>query len=572
MNKKARLFFLPLFLLGSLTGCEIYDPNQPDSESQSDVVIDFTYDYSYTKGSGNLTVTVDLHYEGVSSLSCDNKALTKNKQYRYGGTIGSNKIVVMSSYLDSLSNGLHTFTYVTDGDYSNDFRVEVSGEGGGGDSSSQSEPPGKHYVTNYELADGITYTGYLNDNNVPCDSGVFNYSNGDKLTIVFDGDLYGTGLILYANEDEFDGLISLDENYRFSRVDGEFTYANGQYYKGAFVNDLFEDDDATFCYSYFDFTTFEIVEDMTYIGGFKAGKVDGQIGKLILPAYNKKENNSLWYVGEVTMQEAKVPMANQNCVYYERFDTWAFEGDGYFISMDYITFPQGTYHGKKIYDPVNPAYVGCYYEGEFLNGVENGKGKFVWDLDKYTFMEGTWVNGSVTGQKVKKYFTPYYDLSDLGCVWYEGICKNEDGTPMDYQQVLGQIRYPDHSVYTGELYFGTYDAQHPGGDFRRNGYGIQDCTDPDCAYSGSWLTNIGGAFAYVADKYMAYFEGQFSKEYASEGGWIDGNMIFYFFKADGVTPYGYLTGKFKGWERVGDYEGELPQLREEFTVNLNGDI
>ena len=71
---------------------------------------------------------------------------------------------------------------------------------------------------------------------------------------------------------------------------------------------------------------------------------------------------------------------------------------------------------------------------------------------------------------------------------------------------------------------------------------------------------------------MAYFEGQFSKNYGDEGGWIDGNMIFYFFRSDGVTPYGYLTGKFQGWERVGDYEGELPELREGFTINLNEDI
>ena len=49
-------------------------------------------------------------------------------------------------------------------------------------------------------------------------------------------------------------------------------------------------------------------------------------------------------------------------------------------------------------------------------------------------------------------------------------------------------------------------------------------------------------------------------------------MIFYFFRADGLTPYGYLTGKFRGWERVGDYEGELPTLREGFTINLNEDI
>ena len=569
MKRILKIALIPILLSGCLTACEIYDPNQPESEDRSEVIIDFVYAYAYTKGSGHLTVTVDLNYEGVSSLTCDGAALAKNKQYRYGGTIGSNKIVLISTYLDTLTNGVHSFTYVSDGGTSKSFTVEVSGEG---QIDPDIPPVGKHYVTNYQLAEGILYTGYLNDQNIPCDSGVLNYENGDKATIIFKNGLSGDGIILYANEDEFDGQLSLNENYKFSRVHGEMTFANGQSYTGSFVNDLFEDDDATFTYSYFDFTTFEVVEDMTYIGGFKEGKVDGQIGKLIMPAYSKKENDSLWYVAEVTMKEAKIPEPNQGCKYMYRYDTWAYEGDGYFLSLDSITYPEGAYHGKKIYDPENPAYVGCYYEGEFMSGVPHGKGLFVWDLDKYTFMEGTWVYGSVTGQKVKKYFTPYLDLSDLGCVWYEGICKNEDGTPQDYQQVLGQIRYPDHSVYTGGLYFGTYDAEHPGGDFRRNGYGVQDCTAPDCAYSGSWLEDVGGAYAFVADKYMAYFEGEFSKDDASADGWIDGNMIFYFFKTDGVTPYGYITGKFKGWKRVGDYEGELPDIREGFTVNLTEDI
>ena len=568
MDKKLKLLVIPLLLVGGLTGCEIYDPNKNEDDNKSSIIIDFIYDYSYVKGDGNLTVIVDLQSEGVASLTCDNVALTKNKQYRYGGTIGTNKIVLMSTYLDGLVNGKHVFTYVTEGNYSKSFNVTVSGEGG----VVPPDPGGKQYVTNYNLADGITYTGYIDENNIPCDSGVLTYSNGDVLTIVFTNGLSGDGHIAYANEDEFEGDVSLTASYQFSRVNGEMTFANGQYYKGKFINNLYDDDCATFSYSYFDFTTFSIVHDMTYIGGFSQGSVNGQIGKLVMPAYEEKANDSLWYVAEVTMQEEKVPVANQACTYMYRYDNWAYEGDGYCISMDYITFPSGTYHGKKIFDPVNPAYVGCYYEGEFMNGVPHGQGKFVWDLDKYTFMEGTWVNGSVAGQKVKKYFTPYYDLSDLGCVWYEGICKNEDGTPQDYQQCEGQIRYPDHSVYTGGLYFSVYDSAHPGGDWRRNGFGIQDCTDPDCAYSGSWLTNIGGAYAFVADKYMAYFEGQFSKNFGDEGGWIDGNMIFYFFRADGVTPYGYLTGKFRGWERVGDYEGELPTLREGFTINLNEDI
>ena len=147
-------------------------------------------------------------------------------------------------------------------------------------------------------------------------------------------------------------------------------------------------------------------------------------------------------------------------------------------------------------------------------------------------------------RKNYKLFGAYYDDS-AGVRFFVPDGEFEKGRPC---RGFGSIKYPEGSVYTGDLF---YDGKN----FEKLGYGEQDFTRSTL---GATDKNIGEKIYKFAGRY----------DYRKTE-WIYGNGVLYYTYADG-KPSHFIKGFFRGLDRVGDYKGEFDYaiLYEGYTPDM----
>lgn len=187
---------------------------------------------------------------------------------------------------------------------------------------------------------------------------------------------------------------------------------------------------------------------------------------------------------------------------------------------------------------------GDLFEGYFLNGKKNGRGKYIWANGNV--YDGNWVDGKCTGK---------------GRIsWSSGA--SFDGEWKDNQMSEGKYSYADGSVYEGSFKNGKYDGYgkriYKDGDKyegrwqsgSRNGKGVYTWADGD-VYDGEWKDDkrcgVGRMVMYGKAGPDALNAGEVFIKYSYDGEWL-GNREH----GHGICREG--KGTVAGMDKV--YEGE----------------
>lgn len=152
---------------------------------------------------------------------------------------------------------------------------------------------------------------------------------------------------------------------------------------------------------------------------------------------------------------------------------------------------------------------GDLFEGYFLNGKKNGRGKYIWANGNV--YDGNWVDGKCTGKG--------------RITWSSGA--SFDGEWKDNQMSEGKYSFADGSVYEGSFKNGKYD-----------GYGKRIYKDGE-KYEGQWHD----------DKKHGHGTCTWANGDTYEGDWKDG-------KRCGYGEQTFESGsKYFGWWKDNDYHG-----------------
>lgn len=187
---------------------------------------------------------------------------------------------------------------------------------------------------------------------------------------------------------------------------------------------------------------------------------------------------------------------------------------------------------------------GDLFEGYFLNGKKNGRGKYIWANGNV--YDGNWVDGKCTGK---------------GRIsWSSGA--SFDGEWKDNQMSEGKYSYADGSVYEGSFKNGKYDGYgkriYKDGDKyegrwqsgSRNGKGVYTWADGD-VYDGEWKDDkrcgVGRMVMYGKAGPDALNTGEVFIKYSYDGEWLDNRE-----HGHGICREG--KGTVAGMDKV--YEGE----------------
>lgn len=187
---------------------------------------------------------------------------------------------------------------------------------------------------------------------------------------------------------------------------------------------------------------------------------------------------------------------------------------------------------------------GDLFEGYFINGKKNGRGKYIWANGNV--YDGNWVDGKCTGK---------------GRIsWSSGA--SFDGEWKDNQMSEGKYSYADGSVYEGSFKNGKYDGYgkriYKDGDKyegrwqsgSRNGKGVYTWADGD-VYDGEWKDDkrcgVGRMVMYGKAGPDALNAGEVFIKYSYDGEWLDNRE-----HGHGICREG--KGTVAGMDKV--YEGE----------------
>ena len=187
---------------------------------------------------------------------------------------------------------------------------------------------------------------------------------------------------------------------------------------------------------------------------------------------------------------------------------------------------------------------GDLFEGYFINGKKNGRGKYIWANGNV--YDGNWVDGKCTGK---------------GRIsWSSGA--SFDGEWKDNQMSEGKYSYADGSVYEGSFKNGKYDGYgkriYKDGDKyegrwqsgSRNGKGVYTWADGD-VYDGEWKDDkrcgVGRMVMYGKAGPDALNAGEIFIKYSYDVEWLDNRE-----HGHGICREG--KGTVAGMDKV--YEGE----------------
>ena len=293
----------------------------------------------------------------------------------YDLTIKNGDVVVASESLNTtpytmdpiVETGIFTFEVVTKGKNSSYIDSEVS------------KTTYEVHVFDNEVNNGVTFNG-VSENNVPVGTFTVTYSDGAKYV--------GT----------------LTENYL--RDEGKLTYSNNMYYEGHFVNDLFEGE-GMFTWS----TTGDWHDSNTYVGQFKAGGFNDQIGTYYCSANWNRANDygGLLYfsgmMGPTFGIAGKVGTTGKGG--FQFANNSVYEGD-LFVTGDWAYARDGFGFNKWIVNE-NSSWISGGSDSLLIHGFEGYftkdawiKGDGIWYFNDnngnpYGYIKGNWENGTRLG-------------------------------------------------------------------------------------------------------------------------------------------------------------------------------
>ena len=269
-----------------------------------------------------------------------------------------------------------------------------------------------------------------------------------------------------------------------------------------------------------------IAENVSYQGQIRDKKMDG-VGTLT----KKNEYTITGEFKEGVLDESKKVFMRLN----DSLDTF----EGYLrLDEEYSYYLiEGTYKERKS----NRTYSGKFQDN--LYSDENGTYYFS-DSSRY---EGAFVEGTNVSQTGTIYYAPY-DSRSTGVWAFRGTMETEQTFVAD-QEGKGIIKYPDYSIYSGDLY---YD----GTSFLRKGVGEMDFSE--CSF-------LGGNAGFDNHTRLSKYVGEFDYD---RSGWMYGNGVLYFTDLNDGLPKAWIKGFFNGLSAIGVYRGGAIELEEGYSEEM----
>ena len=345
---------------------------------------------------------------------------------------------------------------------------------------------GKNGKMRITYDNGDKYDGMFVDN-VKEGKGIYYYNNGDRYEGEFFEDLKdGYGIYYYKNGEKYQGEFKEDKKDGH----GIYYYLDGERYEGEFKNG-FAEGRGTYYFTDGEKYVGDYKEDKrdghgiyfysngnTYIGGFKNGKKDGK-GALYDSNGNKIK-------------------------------------DLYFRNGQRIKKKEEDEEADILKEKINGIFTKKYqegkYEGQFVNGLKNGKGTYYFDNgDKYV---GDFRDGDREGEGIY-----YYKNGDK----YEGHFKKnrKDGKGTYFyangDKYVGRFKKNKAEgrgkfyYNNGDRYIGTYKND------LKNGHGIY-YFENGTRYDGEFRDGIKDGDGIIVKKNGDFYEVKFENNVLKEKG------------------------------------------------------
>lgn len=276
-------------------------------------------------------------------------------QYIAGG-------IYEGSFVDSLRDGEGTYTWENgdrfEGTWSADGMVEGT----------------------LTFANGSTYTGTFAD-------GTFCSGDFDSETTFASGGTYvgsirqskrgGKGVFVWENGDSFSGTWEDDQ-----MADGTYTFADGRCYKGTFKDNKYD-------------TGVFSLDTLASDKGFSSFEATFTSGKLT--GFDFKTTSGLSYDGDINGSAS---------ITYK-------SGNKYVGKVK-----NGVRHGAGVFMWMSNSSVTASYNGNWVDGVMSGSGKYYYSEKSYPYIAGTFVNGKPDGSAI------YYKEAGntFTTTWSNGKC------------------------------------------------------------------------------------------------------------------------------------------------------
>lgn len=286
---------------------------------------------------------------------------------------------------DLVYSGLGEFQYIEGGIYEGDFTNSLrDGEGtytwDNGDRFEGTWSADGMVEGTLTFSSGLTYTGTFVD-------GAFGSGSFDSETSFASGGTYvgdvesglrgGEGIFLWENGDSFSGTWENDQ-----MSDGTYTFSDGRIYEGTFKNNKF------------DTGVFKLGE-LAQTKGFSSFEASFTSGTV--SSFDFETTDGLSYDGDITGDAS---------ITYKSGNTYVGE------------VKNGVRHGDGVFKWKNGSTVAASYDGNWVDGVMSGSGKYYFTANSYPYLTGTFVNGKPDGSAT------YYKESGntFTTTWANGKC------------------------------------------------------------------------------------------------------------------------------------------------------
>lgn len=255
-------------------------------------------------------------------------------------------------------------------------------------------------VTNYRINDNVTYDGHMRNNKLD-GVGTLTYKNNYTLVGEFKNGQLDTSKKVYLrinkDLDTFKGYLSLDEEYNYNFINGEYTNRKlGYTYNGKFKNNLYNDENGKLTFR----------DNSRYEGKFVDGSNLDQVGTMYYSPYNKNELGVHYFTGKMKTINTFYPdQIGKGQIKYGDYSTYNgnlhFDGSNFFRKgfgeMDFSTCSfygrnAGTMDDVRVYK-----YVGEF--DHYKTGWMSGNG-IMYFVDIKTLQPKAYIKGYFNGVNV----------------------------------------------------------------------------------------------------------------------------------------------------------------------------
>lgn len=255
-------------------------------------------------------------------------------------------------------------------------------------------------VTDYRINDMVTYDGDMRNGKLD-GVGTLTYKNNYTLVGEFKGGQLDENKKVYLrineNLDIFNGYLTLDEDYKYNFIEGEYTNRKqGFVYNGKFKNNLYNDEKGKLTFK----------DNTCYEGKFVDGSNLEQVGTIYYSSYAKNEIGVHYFTGKMKTINTFYPNQNgKGEIKYGDYSTYNgdlhFDGSNFYRKgygeMDFSTCSfygrnAGTMDDVRVYK-----YIGEF--DHYKTGWMSGNG-IMYFVDIKTLQPKAYIKGYFNGVTV----------------------------------------------------------------------------------------------------------------------------------------------------------------------------